>query len=408
MISAGRVLIIPKGAWNDTDTYSMLDLVSYNGSSYIAKTSVPANTLPTNASYWQLSAYGGSAANLAGNFAPLETTDYASQGYAVGDFLVNKDNQFCKVTSIITIGDELILKPNDNYNIEADNVGEEINAIKEDLEDLDDNVDSIYEIMGQNGCKNILPNYATPFSGGGADVAIDKDGIITVTASSALTGNCNIYPVYNDDVEEYKRYYLKAGSYKASGCPSGGSSSTYYIDFYDQTNNARLDYDYGDGIEFTLNSDTWVIVRASVRSGYTISGSVVFKPMITLATDTPSDYAHFVPYAMTNRELTEDVTSQEIAITPNSDYVTSSSVNVYKLGKLRFLEGYFFTRDVPQHTVLFTVDAKPLSNNTYLIFAKGDGTFYLGKVDSNKQIQLDSSTSMSAGAYAIMGSYLVE
>ena len=143
MISAGRVLIIPKGAWNDTDTYSMLDLVSYNGSSYIAKTSVPANTLPTNTSYWQLSAYGGSAANLAGNFAPLETTDYASQGYAVGDFLVNKDNQFCKATSIITIGDELILKPNDNYNIEADNVGAEINAVKEDLKDLDDSLSEV-------------------------------------------------------------------------------------------------------------------------------------------------------------------------------------------------------------------------------------------------------------------------
>lgn len=143
MISAGRVLLIPKGAWNDTDTYSMLDLVSYNGSSYIAKTSVPANTLPTNTSYWQLSAYGGSAANLAGNFAPLETTDYASQGYAVGDFLVNKDNQFCKATSIITIGDELILKPNDNYNIEADNVGAEINAVKEDLEDLDDSLSEV-------------------------------------------------------------------------------------------------------------------------------------------------------------------------------------------------------------------------------------------------------------------------
>lgn len=136
MVSAGRVLIIPKGAWNTTDTYSMLDLVSYNGSSYVAKTSVPANTLPTNTSYWQLSAYGGTAATIAGNFAPLETTEYASQGYAIGEFLVNKDNQFCVATSVITTGDEIIVKPSAGYNVEATDAGTEINRIDDAIDNL--------------------------------------------------------------------------------------------------------------------------------------------------------------------------------------------------------------------------------------------------------------------------------
>ena len=48
----------PKGTWSDTEQYSTLDLVSYNGSSYVALKTVPAGTLPTDTDYWQLSAQG--------------------------------------------------------------------------------------------------------------------------------------------------------------------------------------------------------------------------------------------------------------------------------------------------------------------------------------------------------------
>ena len=80
MISAGRVLLIPKGEYDSSETYTMLDMVSYQGSSYIAKGTTTGN-LPTNTTYWQLFAYGG-AASVAGNFATLETTAYASQPYS--------------------------------------------------------------------------------------------------------------------------------------------------------------------------------------------------------------------------------------------------------------------------------------------------------------------------------------
>lgn len=133
MVSAGRVLIMPKGAYDATETYSMLDLVSYNGSSYIAKKSTTGN-LPTNTTYWQLSAYGGSASNIAGNFATLETTDYASQNYAVGDYLVTKDSQLCEVIATITTGDELVL----DTNIEVTSVEAMIEGVKDYVDDLDE------------------------------------------------------------------------------------------------------------------------------------------------------------------------------------------------------------------------------------------------------------------------------
>ena len=50
----GKVGIVMKGAWSSSATYEVLDAVSYNDGLYIAKQAVPANTLPTNATYWQV------------------------------------------------------------------------------------------------------------------------------------------------------------------------------------------------------------------------------------------------------------------------------------------------------------------------------------------------------------------
>lgn len=49
----GKVGMVTKGAWSSSATYEILDVVSYNGGLYIAKQAVPANTAPTNTTYWQ-------------------------------------------------------------------------------------------------------------------------------------------------------------------------------------------------------------------------------------------------------------------------------------------------------------------------------------------------------------------
>ena len=54
MASAGRILIMPKGTWSAETEYEMLDLVYYNGTSWLAKKSsvgiVPSDA---NSEYWQ-------------------------------------------------------------------------------------------------------------------------------------------------------------------------------------------------------------------------------------------------------------------------------------------------------------------------------------------------------------------
>ena len=53
MASAGRILIMPKGNYDSSVTYEMLDLVSYSGASWLAKkTVVGIEPSDENSEYW--------------------------------------------------------------------------------------------------------------------------------------------------------------------------------------------------------------------------------------------------------------------------------------------------------------------------------------------------------------------
>lgn len=114
MISAGRVLLMPKGDYNPATTYELLDLVSYQNSSYIAKGTTTGN-LPTDATYWQLSAFGGSVANLTGNFAEIESSSIAQAPHAIGDVFVDLDSRLVEATAQININDTIAVGTNCAY-----------------------------------------------------------------------------------------------------------------------------------------------------------------------------------------------------------------------------------------------------------------------------------------------------
>ena len=53
MAIAGRILIMPKGAYDESITYEMLDMVSHNGSTWLAKkTCVGIEPSAANEEYW--------------------------------------------------------------------------------------------------------------------------------------------------------------------------------------------------------------------------------------------------------------------------------------------------------------------------------------------------------------------
>lgn len=63
----GKVSVILKGEYNASTTYVKLDIITYQGESYIAKTTTVGN-LPTNTEYWDKLAEKG--------YTPIKGTDY--------------------------------------------------------------------------------------------------------------------------------------------------------------------------------------------------------------------------------------------------------------------------------------------------------------------------------------------
>lgn len=61
-VNYGTIALIPKGDWSAETQYKTGNVVTYDGSSYVAHTRPPVGTLPTNTDYWQVSAQGASRA----------------------------------------------------------------------------------------------------------------------------------------------------------------------------------------------------------------------------------------------------------------------------------------------------------------------------------------------------------
>jgi len=70
--------------------------------------------------------------NTMHNFATIETTLIASKAYAIGEFLVYGGILY-KITTAITNGGTIIISPTSGYNVIQDNIGNEITALKNNV-----------------------------------------------------------------------------------------------------------------------------------------------------------------------------------------------------------------------------------------------------------------------------------
>ena len=73
----GKVTIVPKGAYNAASTYNRLDLVTYNGSSFVARVDGLQGVTPVDGANWQLLAAAGIGASI-----QSQTYEYATQAAA--------------------------------------------------------------------------------------------------------------------------------------------------------------------------------------------------------------------------------------------------------------------------------------------------------------------------------------
>lgn len=135
---------------------------------------------------------------------------------------------------------------------------------------------------------NLLQNKLTDTTINGVTFKINEDKSVTVngTATASIIANL-ITGEYNDNnATEPLIIPDNITNCRLSGCPSGGSSSTYKLDIYNQKY-ALLATDWGEGTNVTIDSqeDKKIArVRIIIYSGATVN-NLTFKPMLVAGTE---------------------------------------------------------------------------------------------------------------------------
>ena len=166
-----------------------------------------------------------------------------------------------------------------------------------------------WDELAISGAVNLLPNNGKTKVLKGITWTVNDDG--TVTATGAVTAG--------EGVSEFEVYRPSDGSdpfvgqpVRLSGCPAGGSSSLYYIQFYRVTSvdgSIGTEYDKGYGQNIVWRNDHSGIGAIVSIKIFEAAGTVnlTFKPMIS-----PIGYkGDYVPYVAPNKTLTKKVETLE-------------------------------------------------------------------------------------------------
>ena len=156
-----------------------------------------------------------------------------------------------------------------------------------------------------NGAVNYAKTTLTTQAVGGVTFTVNSDGTVDLSntsTSAPVVTICDSFTVPKD------------GSYKLTGCPSGGSGSTFIVRVKEHGGSYVNPYDEGGGAVITLSASKIYDVVFSFESGVALSGKTI-KPMVSDAALGLS-YDDYHPYSMTNRELTEAVTGIYVTKVP--------------------------------------------------------------------------------------------
>lgn len=148
------------------------------------------------------------------------------------------------------------------------------------------------------------------------------DGTVMATGTNGLSGQ-NIFSCRTRN-EVISPLILKPGTYTVSGCPSGGSISTYYIQVGKTLNGAwcTLGIDYGEGTTFTITEDTQIQIQSVIGGSATVS-NIIFKPMLQLG----SEATEYEPYKTSTAKVA--FTGRAIEVDSNIDYTYEKDGRYY-------------------------------------------------------------------------------
>ena len=182
------------------------------------------------------------------------------------------------------------------------------------------------EIIGEN----LIPfPYAQPErTTNGVTFTLADDG--SVIANGTATGDADFSVCVRTDIGTDKALMLKPGIYAITGCPEGGSDSTYriHVQFGDKTGvKYNLRADYGKGFVFEVTEEHALYacqIQCHVKSGYTVS-DLVFKPMLVRG----SALKAYQPYKLSRKSLRNDIDDvNKLASSVDNQFATASGDSI--------------------------------------------------------------------------------
>ena len=126
-------------------------------------------------------------------------------------------------------------------------------------------------------CNNLIKPPTVRLTSNGITFTAQEDGSILVNGTATAQATF--------DIRWYGSSAMKltmGKTYTLSGCPSGGSSSTFYMRC-DSIGNAQATYDAGGGGTFTVTQDTEYYIFIRIAAGVTVNNAV-FHPMLNEGT----------------------------------------------------------------------------------------------------------------------------
>ena len=130
--------------------------------------------------------------------------------------------------------------------------------------------------------KNLLKNTAASRTINGVTLTVNEDGSVTLNGTATAT-------VF---FEIRKGMLLETGrEYILSGCPVGGSTSSYALLIEDSSQGRT--WDFGEGIKFTAASTNYD-VKIRINVNYTAE-NLTFRPMLRYAEITDDAYEPYKP-----------------------------------------------------------------------------------------------------------------
>lgn len=183
---------------------------------------------------------------------------------------------------------------------------------------IKNNNSMISELSNNNITNNICTNLLNPTlktsSQNGITCTNNGDGTYTLNG----TASNNAVFILQSNIE------IASGKHKLTGCPQGGSTTSFKLDFEYKGNSTGIDYGNGSIINKTSN-DIFKYLRIVIYTG-TILNNAVFKPMLT--TNLSATYDDFVSYTGNTGRLNADVALLNNNIMTYKDI--SNFINAYQ------------------------------------------------------------------------------